>query len=947
MVNLNVDICGISENFWEDSGDFRTSLPNGASFRIIYSGGTIKRKGVAIILSQKLMNLVNSVFLISERIIGVKIDTTPVNMFVIQCYAPTLASTDDEKIQFYETIKQNIRINKKFQENLVVMGDYNAKVGGGRIDDIVGPYGLGEINDSGNDLINFCCENDLFITNTWFRQKPSARHTWTSPDGYTKNQIDFICVSKRFRNSVTNAKARPGSDCGSDHNPVVVNLKVKLKKLVKRTQHRRWNIENTRTTEIKNDFANGIDDFFNKLNSQAAQASTHYNANQKWNILKDSIINIADKTFGKDKTKRKQKWITQEILNLMEERKKYKLRTDDEGKSKYKKLRRDVQKLCRQKREEYINRECQEAEQLEIVNSAKFHKKIKELTNTKRNLTYSLFDTGGNEIFDSTLILKRWKEYCEELYKGDRPRIPVIEVAESEIPQFSCDDILKVLKKLSNGKACGEDNVPAEFIKLLPKEALLLLTNIINDIYKSGIIPQDFLQSVFITLPKVNKAKHCSDFRTISLISHASKILLQLIKQRIGSIVETHLSETQMGFRQGKGCRDAISLIRILIDKHIEKDKDVFIKFIDYSKAFDNVSHIKLIEVLKAINVPNPDLRLITALYWGQEGKVQTSTGVSENFQITKGVRQGCIISPILFNAYAEQIVRKSIGNEENGIKIGNRKINNLRYADDLVLIAPSEKCLRNLMIKLHTKSKEYNMNINIKKSKVMRISKMGVKRMRKIEIDGEKYEEVSSYKYLGTEILKDARCEGEILKRIAIAKRAFWKHKEIMRRNISRNTKLRILKTYIFSILTYGCESWTLSPKLNNKIQSFENWCYRKMLNIKWQDHICNSEVLRRMNKSYFELLTIIKKRKLHYAGHILRGSSGQLLLDVVEGGVEGKTPRGRPRRKWWDDLLEWTSISSEEAFKTVAQDRMLFKTKVNTSLLNFATVDIDEATQ
>lgn len=118
-------------------------------------------------------------------------------------------------------------------------------------------------------------------------------------------------------------------------------------------------------------------------------------------------------------------------------------------------------------------------------------------------------------------------------------------------------------------------------------------------------------------------------------------------------------------------------------------------------------------------------------------------------------------------------------------------------------------------------------------------------------------------------------------------------------------------------------------------------------MLNIKWQDHICNSEVLRRMNKSYFELLTIIKKRKLHYAGHILRGSSGQLLLDVVEGGVEGKTPRGRPRRKWWDDLLEWTSISSEEAFKTVAQDRMLFKTKVNTSLLNLATVDIDEATQ
>uniref|UniRef100_A0A8D9A4P5 Craniofacial development protein 2 n=1 Tax=Cacopsylla melanoneura TaxID=428564 RepID=A0A8D9A4P5_9HEMI len=943
--NLNVDICGISETFMIDAGDFISTLPTGEKFKIFYSGGdVIRRKGVAIILNQKLMNHVSSIYMISERIITIKINAKPVNLFIIQCYAPMLQSPEEEKIEFYENLRKTINDNKQFQENLILLGDFNAKVGEGKKNDTVGPYGLGISNSSGDDLINFCIEHNLFLTNTWFEQKQSNRHTWTSPDGRIKNQIDYICMSKRFKNSVTNSKVRPGADCGSDHNPVVAVVKTRLKRLAKKNVLKKWDLVKAKCPINKNLFAEGVEEKL--VASQSPSEPIPFDdVNSNWNNLKEAITTTAEEVFGKEQLIAKQKWMTKELLELMEERKKYKNSMDDDGKRKYKELRRIVQMKCREKREEFINKECEEAETLERVSSSKFHKKIKDIAGKKKNVTYCLIDENNKEIYDAELIVKRWKEYSEQLYNEERPNMPEIVLNDDEIPIFSPNDIAKMMKKLSNGKSCGDDNIPSEFIKLLNENEIIHLTNLMNAIYQTGHIPDDFLQSTFITLPKVNKAKHCSDFRTISLISHTSKILLQLIKQRINDIIENNLSDTQMGFRQGKGCRDAITLMRLLLEKHIEKGKDIFMTFIDYSKAFDNVNHAKMIEILEKVNISKADLRLIVKLYWGQRGKIKTSLGVSEEFQISKGVRQGCIISPVLFNIYVEYIVRESIGSEENGIQIGERRINNLRYADDLVLISTTKNGLTQQMRKLYEKSKEYSMKINIKKSKVMRVSKNEASRVNNIVIENEKYDEVTKYKYLGAEITKDAKCEVEIKKRIAMAKNAFWNHRDMMRRNVSRKTKLRLLNTYVFSILTYGCESWTLNPLLSARIQSFENWCYRRMLKVSWVERVRNTEILRRMGKVRFEWLNTIRERKLRFAGHVMRGSSGGLMLDVMKGDVAGRRLVGRPRRTWWNDILEWLEIQSREEFETMAQDRRSYSAAVTDALMRLATIDNDEA--
>ena len=156
------------------------------------------------------------------------------------------------------------------------------------------------------------------------------------------------------------------------------------------------------------------------------------------------------------------------------------------------------------------------------------------------------------------------------------------------------------------------------------------------------------------------------------------------------------LPDVQAGFRKGRGTRDQIANIHLVIDKAREFQKNIYFCFLDYAKAFDYVDHNKLWKILKEMGIPDHLTCLLRNLYADQEATVRTGQGTTDWFQIRKGVCQGSILSPCLFNFYAEYIMRNA-GLEESqaGIKISRKNINNLRYADDITLIAESEEELR------------------------------------------------------------------------------------------------------------------------------------------------------------------------------------------------------------------------------------------------------------
>ena len=155
------------------------------------------------------------------------------------------------------------------------------------------------------------------------------------------------------------------------------------------------------------------------------------------------------------------------------------------------------------------------------------------------------------------------------------------------------------------------------------------------------------------------------------------------------------LPDVQAGFRKGRGTRDQIANICWIIEKAREFQKNIYFCFIDYAKAFDCMDHNKLWKILKEMGIPDHMTRLLRNLYTGQEATVRTGHG-TDWLQIGKGERQGCILSPCLFNFYAEYVMRNA-GLEEAqvGIKISGRNINNLRYADDTILMAESEEELQ------------------------------------------------------------------------------------------------------------------------------------------------------------------------------------------------------------------------------------------------------------
>ena len=208
------------------------------------------------------------------------------------------------------------------------------------------------------------------------------------------------------------------------------------------------------------------------------------------------------------------------------------------------------------------------------------------------------------------------------------------------------------LESITKNKASGGDRIPVELYQILKDDAVKVLHSICQQIWKTQQWTQDWKMSVLIPIPKKGNAKECSNYRTIALISHASKVMFKILQARLQQYVNRELSVVQAGFRRGRVTRDQIANIRWIMEKKFHKN--IYFCFIEYVKAFDYVDHNKLWKILKEMGIPDHLTCLLRNLYAGQEATVRTRHGTTNWFQIGKGVRQGCILSPCLFNFCAE-----------------------------------------------------------------------------------------------------------------------------------------------------------------------------------------------------------------------------------------------------------------------------------------------------
>lgn len=907
MKKTDLDILGICETRWEGNGDYIKD-----DLRIIHSGnpkgGT---NGVAIVLRGRWKENVLNTYHLSDRMMMIKIEAQPTNLYVIQVYFPTSRSSDEEIEGIYEQAEELMNLTED-KSNVVLMGDFNACVGSSESNqECVGKFGLTHTNTRGERLREFCEQYDMIITNTMYEVPDRRKYTWTTPGNRERYQIDYILVKKKFRNQITSSHSYPGAEIDSDHKLVKAKCNIKFKKRIV-NKKKKWCLEKLKEEETAKKYKLHLNTM---LEDKKAQT---------WEEIKECMKQTGDEILGKHIYQPRKPWMTENILEMIKQRNEAR-KTDQVL---YKKIKNQITELCRKAKDEWLKNNCEEIQYCLMKNSIdKAYNKVKSLQYSPRTRSNIVKDKEGRTLFENEKVAERWKEYMEELYEGDeiQNENDYIEreehVDEDEKgPSITKEEFETALKTLSEKKATGIDEIPAEMLKCMNESTKDKMFKIVNDCYETGEIPKDFVQSKCITIPKKGNANNCSNYRTISLLSHASKILLNIIKNRLKGKIEEQIDEDQFGFRKNRGTREAIIALRQILERRLDVNLTTYVTFIDLEKAFDKVDWALLFKTLKDRKVDWKDRRMILKLYKTQTTVIDVN-GTLKEAKIRRGVRQGCPLSPYLFNLFIEESINQMKETTE-GIDINGHNIHSIRFADDIALVGRTAEEMNNMLNVLSIALDKYKLKINANKTKLMIVQKeQNTLPNENIMLSNTPIQQVQEFCYLGSYISFDNQTKTDVIRRIALAKQAFMKKYSLLtNKHLNIEIRKEFIKTLVWSVLQYGCETWTLKKYETQRLEAMEMWMWRKMTRTSWTEKKTNERVLQEVGERR-NLMKSIAKRKVKLIGHLIRHSD--FMKNIFEGRIQGRRSRGRPRSSYFQDVMNIMNVNSYSTMKSIAMNR------------------------
>lgn len=937
------------EHRWADSGEHKITTGDGTTLSFIFSGKPAaedRASGVGLLLTPTARRGLIEWSPISDRIMTARFRCKVRNITFVQVYSPTNTSQDDIKEAFYQQLSQALdKVTKG--DILIVMGDLNAKVGNSNVnwETVMGKHGLGTMNENGELFAELCLNYNLLVGGTVFPHKDIHKGTWKSPDGRTVNQIDHITINRRWRRSLEDVRVYRKADIHSDHHLLVGTIQVKLAATKKK-----FATVSRKTDPQKLKHAQTLDHFKMEL-EQALSTSQAESLNEQWNHVASAYRQASEKTIPRDRVQRKC-YISDETWDIISERKATKAKLnvaniDDHARilHDYHALDRRVKKSARNDRRNWYNNLAMQAQEAANNNNTReTYRLTRKMSNRPFTSEQPVRDKSGKTITDDNQQIERWTEHFQEVLNppvsvpctqqhDSRPKLPPPQ-EKININCPSLNEVKSILKKLKTGKAPGSDGLMSELFKADIGVAAKQLHPIITRVWESEIIPDDWKEGLIIKLPKKGNLSICTNWRGIVLQNTVNKLTAQILLDRISTALEPNLRQEQAGFRRGRSCIDQVNSLRIIVEQSRELNSQLNLLFVDFERAFDSLNREYMWTILSEYGVPRKIINIIKELYRGCTFRVLHRGNVGTSFTVGSGVKQGCILSPLLFSLVIDHVMRR-VNTQQRGIQWNPfSRLEDLDYADDLCILSHNTKDMKGKLEDLISFAKDAGLKINVAKTKLLRVNPHTTTRSSSsiiLLIDNQVIEEVDEFCYLGSMITKDGGADVDVKNRIQKARQAFGSLNRVWSSGrYTRRLKLQIFNSNIKSVLLYGCETWKVTRNNSRQIQVFVNRCLRKIAGI-FYPNIISNENLWKLTKQK-RVSEEIGRRKWGWIGHTLRKNEDDIARQAMSWNPPGKRKAGR-QFSTWRRTVEKEAMQQQKVWSelpTLARNKVRWKSFV-----------------
>ena len=883
MKKYKIEILGLSETKRKGIGELQ--LDDG--YVLMYSGVSKDKRakeGVGIVISESLKHHVTNWEGISSRIIRLDLQTKENRKItLIQVYGPTEDKDIVDKETFYHDLQLTVDKIRNTHENIFILGDWNSRIGNDsrKGHGCMGKHG-GErnINDNGVRMIEFCIDNNLLIGNTWYPHKQLHKTTFVSETRGASSTIDFITYEKNARKMVKDVRVYRSAELSTEHKLLIAKMNFSIERREKCKTFEKINWNKLKDMEIREKYKKKLDEVLR------TQEMSQVN---KWTTFKNTILKTAEEICGKKKISprnKRTKWWNESVKDKIKRKKdawkEYTRTKRPEDQEKYRKARGEAKLAVKYaKQQTWIEFGTNLEEKFE-TNKKEFWTMVKGLRGKTSKGIRNIKDKNNNIKSKTQDILETWKVYYEEYFNisvpdtGKEDNRPNQEEDEGQDEEIKMIEVETAIKRMKTGKAAGYDEIPPELIKYGGDQMKQWIHNIFQEAWQTENIPEDWKNNIIIPIHKKGETTKCENYRAICLSSIVFKLYTSILEKRLRKQIENKFSEEQSGFRPSKQTQDHIFTIRTIAEKAINRQRNLYLAFLDLKAAFDTVSKIEVYSTLNKLKVNTKLQKVIKSVCNEVRGVVRLKGKKSKTFEMKNGLKQGDSLSPLLFIAIMDQVL-KQCKSKTKKHTVGNWKMQPiytqaLLYADDVVLIADTKEELQNVVTVWADEIKNKGMTLNVSKSKWMKITKGGESEDLDISWEGKQVEQVTEYTYLGVKICNNGKIEQEINNRISKANNIYYQLNNTIlgKKEINTKTKLQVYNSIYVPTLTYGSESWIINKRIESRITASEMKCLRKIQGVTKRDKLRNQNIRNQLQTK--PVVENIIEKSLKWIGHVIR---------------------------------------------------------------------------